>query len=145
MALSLGLPKVSKLRIGTRLQGVSPAIPVVVLATESSRSSRILKLRVNTSSCVIGPFSPVALVTEVGTLRHHTRVTPLKGGNIITRRGGSNCSIIASRFGLGSGAHRTCLSNGPVGSLAPGRFSLLGALTRGPHRMFSESRLLRLI
>lgn len=47
--------------------------PIVVLATHNDRLSHILKLRLNTSSCLPGPFGSHRLITHVHTVLHHSR------------------------------------------------------------------------
>lgn len=138
VVLSLVLPGVSNLRITHRIHGAR-SVPVVVIATGSTRVSGILNLRVNTSSCIAGPFSGHRLITHIGTgLEHRTTIT----GTAPRRRGSSSVRVndLAVR-------PRTCIiSGGNRGvRLARHRFRLLCCLTGRVNRIVAHRRLLRAI
>lgn len=134
--LSLVLPGVSNLRIYQRVHGAD-SIPVVVLATGSSRVSGILKLRLNTSSCIAGPFSGQRLITHMGTgLEERTSpiITPPRRSS--AGRVGVNTLVVR---------RSTCVISGHKMRvrLARHRFRLLRCLTGRVNRIVAQRRLLR--
>lgn len=64
--LSLVLPKMSKFRVYGGVHRVGGA-PVLVISTGGSSVSGVHKLKLKTSSCIAGPFSPDRLMTHIGT------------------------------------------------------------------------------
>ncbi len=105
-------------------------MPVVVLATGNRAFSGVLKLRLNTSSCIAGPFSTGRMVTHIGTILHQDNGR----GTRMTRIG-------CSGLGVGLAGCRLVMSNGTV-SAPPGRLRLVCRLTDGPGHMCAHSRLL---
>lgn len=91
--LSLKLPSRSKLRFLTHVQRGGCALPMLVLATHSALASGVTKLSINTSSCLIGPFTLRRLRTHVHTLLQH--------------RGGRNRDrLVINGLALGVNHHR---------------------------------------
>lgn len=83
--LSLVLPNVSNFRVYGEVHRGGGA-PVLVISTGGSSVSGVEKLKLNTSSCIAGPFSPSRLITEMGTrlteCRHLVKDTAPRGSVI---------------------------------------------------------------
>lgn len=103
-------------------------MPIVVLATHNARDSGITKLSTNTSSCIIGPFSPHRLVTHVHTILHHNKART---------RG----AIAYKPLAVGRTHFSTGIRKRPVG-LNIVRFGVLLILTSSPNHICSQTRLL---
>lgn len=133
--LSLVLPKVSKCRIYHRVHSGTTA-PVVVLSTGDRMFSGILKLRLKTSSCVVGPFSPGRVITHMETILEECRIKRRGSASI---RGAGYTRF--SKLAVGLAGCSIIYSKRPI-SVPPGRLRLLCYLTTSPGRMFAERRLL---
>lgn len=124
--LSVVLPKVSKLGIYAGLER-GGSVPVVVMDTGHSSVSGVGKLNFNTSSCVIGPFSPNRLITEIVTRVGECR--ELASGSRSINSGYR--AVRVDNLGLSNGTEHTFISSARL-TLAGGRFSLLCFLTTDP-------------
>lgn len=80
IVVSVGLPNGGNLLLTHRLHRRT-GITLVFLANHSGRISGVLNLRVNTSSCVAGPFGPHRLAVHTHGLLSHA-----VGLNAIDRR-----------------------------------------------------------
>lgn len=109
--LSLGLPKVSNLRVLHRFHAFGAGAPILVLSTEMRVRSGIRNLSLNTGSCLAGPFRFRRLRTHVHDLAHHGFV----------RR---SIYLEYDHVAFSAHAERTDMSNAPL-TLAEGRDTLL--------------------
>lgn len=134
--LSLVLPSVSNVRIYRGVHngggGVAGGIPVVVLATGNSAASHMLNLRVNTSSCVTGPFRPHRLLTHVHTIVHHRR----RPGRTSDR----SSDLAFNHLDIFPSDRRIAVSRRPI-HLAARRFRLLRCFTARSNGMLGHRRL----
>ncbi len=131
--LSVVLPNRSNLSIlgGLHSAATATSLPIVLLATGKDRCSGIINLSDKTSSCIAGPFNVVRLLTQVGTVLHHTR----GAGPSVTRRFRVNrLCMYPTRRTIEIGNDRI--------SLACGRFRLLRLLLRGRSMILAHSQLL---
>ncbi len=108
--------------------GGSCGVPMVFLATSNSRCDAVAKFRLNTSSCVTGPFEPERLTAEVGGVLHLAGNT-----NSLIRLNGIFVSAIGNATDGGNGS--LCLSTL--------RCQLLLIFLGGEKVILAEGRLLR--
>lgn len=128
--LSLVLPKVSKRRILTRVQGRNGA-PIVILATGSKLSRGVKLLADKTSSCVAGPFRVRRILTQVRIRLHRVRRRP--------RRGDISCGGLR----LSHRHFRIQVTKILLPGVAGRRFTVLRLLLRRPGRIFDGRRVFR--
>lgn len=135
LVVSIVVPQLSKVQTALGVQrGVD--LPVVVLSTGSRSTSGVLKLGVNTSSCVAGPFGPLRLMTEMGSrLEHCAR---LKDATESSGRDRFQAKKLIVESSLG----RIAISNRGIG-LAPVRCGVLLLLIGGRKGIFSVGRVCR--
>lgn len=95
--LSLVLPNNGNLSVLHSVQGRHGPMNIVVMSTGSSLNSGIGKLRVNTSSCLTGPFRLPRLDVHVCTVVHHGRFTT--GG--VLRDGKMQVSLLGGSTMIG--------------------------------------------
>lgn len=129
--LSVVLPSNGKLGLLRRLGGVHGQRGMVVVSTGSSLSSGMLKLRLNTSSCLPGPFRLTRLGTHVGDIvqhRHHSKRVSVHLTGV---------HVIPSAF-------RMFMSSGRV-RLGHGRCSVLLCFTGHPKQLMGGGALTRSI
>lgn len=131
VVVSIVLPNRSNISVAGGLHTDSRFghVPVIVMATGSSRVSTVGKLSNNTSSCVAGPFSIVVFVSHIGTILHHICRD--------SRHHSCACGAVA----ISSGGRGICSGNGRI-RLAFGRCRVLGCLLHGGNVTMAERRLL---
>lgn len=135
LVVSIVVPELSKVHtaLGVHRGG---DLPVVVLSTGSRSASGVLKLGVNTSSCMAGPFGPLRLITQIGS-----RLEQFGRLNKATRRPGrAVCGM--NNLRVGSSLGRMAMSKRFIG-LAPVRCGVLLLLVGGRKGMFSVGRVCR--
>lgn len=128
--LSMGLPSKGNFSFYQRMGRHHPSATVVFLATGSVRDSVLGKCRLNTRSCIAGPF-PVDI---------------FRGGlTMILKELAGRCNNSACRssvLAVGFSRVDTALSKGPL-AFAPLRCQLLGVLVGGPRVILAQRILLR--
>lgn len=129
VVLSVVLPKGSKCRVLERLERQRSSAPILLLATGSDVRSHIEKLSLNTSSCLVGPFTFRRLLTEVHIVVH-------EGPRFASGRLGVTSLV------LSHSAEGIAETKGRV-SLSTGRFVILRYLVHGGGVMVAERRVRR--
>lgn len=139
---SIVVPHVSNFRVIHHVQRASGRAPMLFLATHSTVGSIIRKFRLNTGSCLGGPFKVRRLVVHVGTL--------MNGTFSFARRGPGRAAIFrVNSCHFGSIARQLTFTNAPASPgtsarirLSRHRSRVLGHLYRGHGRIIGARGML---
>ena len=129
--LDLGLPGLSGEEVLTRLRGLRPALPVIVLTAKGAVADRVANLNAGADDYVVKPFSFSELLARLrARLRNPDQPSP-----VVLDAGGIRLDVRT----------REATVAGREIALSSREFALLEVLLRHPGQILSQTQLLDLV